>query len=149
MKSRLLLLVLLATTAPAMAAQQVYSWVDANGTKHFSDSPPPASVTKAQKLKVQGQLTTAAADESAAPKDDAAKDETGKSNGPALAAAAGYAPDDIKRNCEIARKNLSIIEAQVVSTDPQGNPLDPEQAKSHGAQLDKANQQIKLFCTGT
>ena len=148
MKSKLLLLVLLAT-APAMAAQQVYTWVDANGTKHFSDSPPPASVTKSQKIKVQGQLTTAAGEETPPAKDDVTKDESGKSNGPALAAAAGYAPEDIKRNCQIARNNLTIIEKQVVSTDEKGNPLDPEQAKSHEAQLEKANQQIKLFCAGS
>ena len=56
MKARLLLLVLLAAGACASAAQ-VYSWTDANGTKHFSDSPPPPSVN-AQKIKVRGALTT-------------------------------------------------------------------------------------------
>src|SRR6185437_10307817 len=56
MKPRLLLLVLLAAGASASAAQ-VYSWTDANGTKHFSDSPPPPTVN-AQKIKVRGALTT-------------------------------------------------------------------------------------------
>src|SRR3954468_11654360 len=56
MKAPLLLLVLIAAGASASAAQ-VYSWTDANGTKHFSDSPPPPSVN-AQKIKVRGALTT-------------------------------------------------------------------------------------------
>src|SRR5678815_5237572 len=56
MKAPLLLLVLIAAGASASAAQ-VYSWTDANGTKHFSDSPPPPSVS-AQKIKVRSQLTT-------------------------------------------------------------------------------------------
>src|SRR3954464_5327342 len=57
MKPRLLLLVLLAVGLPAAAATQVYSWIDANGTKHFSDSPPPANVA-AQKIKVRGSVTS-------------------------------------------------------------------------------------------
>ena len=57
MKARFLLLVLLAVGLPAVAAQQVYSWTDANGVKHFSDSPPPASVN-AHKIKVRGGVTS-------------------------------------------------------------------------------------------
>ena len=96
MKPRLLLLVLLAASAAASAATQVYSWTDANGVKHFSDSPPPAHVI-ATKIKVRGQLTTDTSE-------DAAKGTSGasaatdaavpKNSGPSLAAAAGYAPDD-------------------------------------------------------
>jgi hypothetical protein len=151
MKSPLLLLVLLAASAAAPAATQVYSWTDANGVKHFSDSPPPAHVT-ATKIKVRGQLTTDTAPSEANPSNAAAgtgaaaNPAAAKNSGPALAAAAGYAPEDIKRNCEIARQNLATIDKQAVPTDPSGNPLDPKQAENHNRQLDKANQQIKLFC---
>ena len=150
MKTRLLLLVLLVAGAAASAAE-VYSWTDRNGVKHFSDSPPPANVN-AQKIKVRGQLTTATAAETdanaggttAAATEGSA--EAPKNSGPALAAAAGYAPQDITRNCEIARKNLAIIEARPVPTDDQGTPQDPAYAQNHEQQLNKANQQIKLFC---
>jgi hypothetical protein len=141
MKSRLLLLVLMTVGLSAMAGQ-VYSWTDANGVKHFSDSPPPANVAKAQKIQVRGQLTTQTASEQPAA-DDAAK----ANPGPALAAAAGYSPDDIKRNCEIANTNLVTLGKQVIPTDDQGTPLDPEAAGKHQAMVDKANQQVKLFCT--
>ena len=141
MKLKWLLLALLTVGLPA-AAGEMYSWTDANGVKHFSDSPPPASVTKAQKLKLKGGVTTGdAADEAAL------KEQTAKNSGPALAAAAGYAPEDIKHNCEIARKNQTTLDSQKPALDAEGYPVDLDAAKSHQAMVDKAAQQVKLFCS--
>lgn len=139
MKTTWFLIAALAVCLPAAAAD-MYTWTDASGVKHFSDSPPPAGVTKSQKLKVKGGITTS--DDSAPP---AAADP--KSAGPALAAAAGYAPEDIKRNCEIARKNSILLEAQKPA--PPANGVEPsaDAVKAHQNQVDKANQQIKLFCS--
>ncbi|WP_300614751.1 DUF4124 domain-containing protein [Dokdonella sp.] len=136
MNYRWLLLALLAASVPA-AAREMYSWTDANGVKHFSDSPP-ADISKARKLKVAGGVTTEAAE--AQPK--AANAESG----PALAAAAGYSPEDIKRNCQTARGNLATLETQKPANDAEGNPVDAEAAARHQTQVDRANQQIKLFC---
>jgi len=142
MKSRLLRLVLMTVGLSAIAGRD-YSWTAANGTKHFSDSPPPPSVN-AQKVKVRGQLTTTS-EAAEAPKDNAAAAPTAA--GPALAAAAGYAPEDIKRNCEIANQNLVTLGKQIIATDDKGTPLDQDAADKHQAFVDKANQQVKLFCT--
>lgn len=129
MKRHWLLLALSIACLPAAAAD-MYSWTDANGVKHFSDSPPPANTTKAQKLKVKGGVTTSSAVEDG---------HADAASGPALAAAAGYSADDIRRNCEIAKSNLSTLEEQK----PQA---DSDAAKTHTGQVDKAHQQIKLFC---
>lgn len=137
MKARWIVLTLLLAT-PAFAAE-MYSWTDANGVKHFSDSPPPKTV-KAQKLRVKGGVTTSAPAED----DKAAADQNA---GPAMAAAAGYAPADIKRNCDIAKQNLTSLEGQKLAVDADGYPVDLDAAKAHQAQIEKANQQIKLFCT--
>lgn len=123
---------------PAFAGE-MYSWTDANGVKHFSDSPPPKSV-KAQKLQVKGGVTTSA------PADDDAKDADADA-GPKMAAAAGYSPEDITRNCNIARENLSTVEAVKLPVDAQGYPVDLEAAKLRQARIDKAQQQVKLFCS--
>jgi hypothetical protein len=137
MKARWIVLTLLLAT-PAFAAE-MYSWTDANGVKHFSDSPPPKTV-KAQKLRVKGGVTTSAPAED----EKAAADQNA---GPAMAAAAGYAPADIKRNCDIAKQNLTSLEGQKPAVDADGYPVDLDAAKAHQAQIEKANQQIKLFCT--
>jgi hypothetical protein len=131
------LLFLLAACMPALAAD-MYSWTDANGVRHFSDSPPPASA-KAQKIRLKGGVAT----NEEAPADTATATEAGTS----LAAAAGYSPEDIKRNCEIARGNLSALEGQQVPLDADGFPVDLDAAQARQAQIDKANQQITLFCT--
>ena len=141
MKRNWLLLALLAVGLPA-AATDMYSWTDANGVKHFSDSPPPPNVTRAQKLKVSGGVTTTDTG-------DEQKDPATRAAGPALAAAAGFAPEDIKRNCTIAHNNLQVLDAQKLPLDARGDPLDAEAARNHQAQVDKANQQIKLFCGAT
>lgn len=136
MKQTWLLLALLAVSLPAAAAE-MYSWTDAHGVKHFSDSPPPPNVTKAQKLKVRGGVTTSTS---------ATDEAEHTSSGPALAAAAGYSDEDIKRNCEIARRNLGLFEAQKPALDQDGRPIDPNAVSSRQAQIDKAQQQITLFC---
>ncbi|MBA8882445.1 DUF4124 domain-containing protein [Dokdonella fugitiva] len=137
MKCNWLLLALLATSLP-VAAGEMYSWTDANGTKHFSDSPPPASV-KAQKVKMKGGVTSNEPAEQQQPAD--------KNAGPALAAAAGYAPEDIKRNCAIARQNLGVAEGRKIPVDAQGYPTDLDAAKARQQEIDRANGQIKLFCS--
>ena len=90
-------------------------------------------------LRVKGGVTTSAPAE-----DD--KADADKDAGPAMAAAAGYAPADIKRNCDIAKQNLTTLQGQKPAVDADGYPVDLDAAKAHQAQIDKANQQIRLFC---
>ena len=131
------LLLLLATAVPVMAGD-MYEWTDANGVRHFSDSPPPGGV-KGKRITVKGGITSNEPVEQ--------QDAASANDGPALAAAAGYAPEDIKRNCDIARANLASAEGQRLPLDSDGYPLDLDAAKARQSQIDKANQQIKLFCS--
>lgn len=123
--------------AGAAVAGEAYSWTDANGVKHYSDSPPPASVTNSKRLSVD---TT--------PTDPAAVDDTAKTEatGPAMAAAAGYEANDIVRNCQIAESNRTRLQAAPPAVDESGEPLDAKAAAAYQVQLDKANAQTKLFC---
>ena len=63
----LVLLCLLALPVLAQAAgnARVYTWKDANGVTHFSDSPPPASVKSARQITVRGDTPVAAGQEAA------------------------------------------------------------------------------------
>ncbi|MDR2013188.1 MAG: DUF4124 domain-containing protein [Rhodanobacter sp.] len=129
------LLFALLTVGLPVTATEMYTWTDANDVKHFSDSPPP-NATKVQKIKVTGGITTRTTE-------DLPKTDTNTTAGPTMAAAAGYTPEDIKRNCEIARKNLASFQTQKPQADENGEATDP---KSRQDQIDRANQQIKLFC---
>jgi hypothetical protein len=65
---RLLSLLLIVLVLPAQAESTVYSWVDAEGKRHFSDQP---SNPNAQPLNPRGVRTPAPAAEAAAPVDAA------------------------------------------------------------------------------
>jgi hypothetical protein len=133
MTPRLLVLTLACLCAAPAFAQQVYSWTDANGTKHFSDTPPPPNTKEAKKLLVRNGVTR---------EDTESAAEAGASSeGPSLAAAAGYSPQDIARNCDSARKNLAAYNAAAPDEDAT-----PEMRVLHQENVDKAMSQIKLFC---
>lgn len=138
MKYPWLLLALLAVSMSA-GAREMYSWTDANGVKHFSDSPPPRNASQAKKLKVAGGITSAQAAE-----ETQADDEKG--SGQSMAAAAGYTAEEITRNCETARRNHTMLESQAPRASDNGEDPSTEAVARHQAQIDKANQQIKLFC---
>lgn len=125
-----LLVVCLGVGVTPVGAQQVYSWTDANGVKHFSDTPP-ADPKAAKKLNVHNGVTSA--------EEEAAPAET--KEGPKLAAAAGYSAEDIKRNCEIARKNSESLEKS-----RPGEDADVDMKISFQQNLGKAQDQVKLFC---
>ena len=131
MKPLSIVLILACLSAAPAGAQQVYSWTDSNGTKHFSDLPPPANTATAKKLMVHNGVTSTAAEPVA---------ETPK-EGPKMAAAAGYSEEDIKRNCAAAQKNLQIYEASA-----PGDDALPETQVQYQINLGKAKDQIKLFC---
>jgi hypothetical protein len=131
MKPTSIVLILACLSAVPAVAQQVYSWTDANGTKHFSDTPPPPNTPSAQKLVVRNGVTSNAA--------EPVKEEP--KEGPKMAAAAGYSEEDIKRNCAAARKNLDLYNASL-----PGDDALPETQVEYQMNLNKAKDQIKLFC---
>jgi hypothetical protein len=133
MTPRLLLLTLACLCAAPALAQQVYSWTDANGTKHFSDTPPPPNTKEAKKLLVRNGVTR---EDTEAGTEDGASTE-----GPSMAAAAGYSQQDITRNCDAAQKNLAAYNAS-----PPGEDATPEMQVEHQESISKAMSQIKLFC---
>ncbi|HNR90902.1 MAG TPA: DUF4124 domain-containing protein [Dokdonella sp.] len=134
MKPSISVLVLLLAVAGPLAAQQVYTWTDANGVKHFSDEPPPPNVKDTKKVVVRGGVTSTEDANKVAE-----KETTGK--GPSMAAAAGYSPEDIKRNCATARRNLDVLQQSKPGADAE-----VEVQVEHQERIGKAQQQIALFC---
>lgn len=132
MKPIMLALVMCLVAAPAMAAQQVYTWTDAQGVKHYSDSPPPNKQADAKRVKMRGGTTTEEAEQSATDAETNANID--------MAKALGYSPEDIKRNCEVAQRNLDTLSRTA--------PVDADEATmdAHQVQVDKAQKQVQMFC---
>lgn len=133
MKPSIPVLLLLLAVAGPLAAQQVYTWTDANGVKHFSDEPPPASVKDTKKVIVRGGVTST--EDANKPADEAA----GK--GPGMAAAAGYSAEDIKRNCATAQRNLDTLQKSRPTAE-----ADVDVQVEYQERVGKVQQQIALFC---
>lgn len=149
MKARLLLLVLLAAGVPATASQ-VYSWTDANGVKHFSDSPPPPNVN-AQKIKVRGSLTTdegqaaVVADASQRPVEGQPPPVTTPSNPnkPLV-----DSPENRAKQCQMARSNLELLKSSFQVSAPQGDDGKAQVLDDTGrkAAVDRATDQVSFYC---
>jgi uncharacterized protein DUF4124 len=146
MKARLLLLVLLAAGASASAAQ-VYSWTDANGVKHFSDSPPPPNVN-AQKIKVRGALTTDDGTQPATAPEPKPPEQAPPSAASASAKAMLDSPENRARQCQMAKSNLSLLQSNFqVSAPPseEGKTAVLDDAGRRQA-LDRATDQVAFYC---
>jgi hypothetical protein len=147
MKPRLLLLVLLAAGATASAAQ-VYSWTDANGTKHFSDSPPPPSIT-AQKIKVRSQLTT---DAGVQPATEVAPEPKPPEPAPPGATASAKplvdSPENRAKQCQLAKSNLALLQSQFQVSAPAGDDGKTAVLDDAGRKqaVDKAQDQVSFYC---
>ncbi len=123
LRPALLLLPLLALAAAA-SATEVYVWTDANGVKHYSDSPP------------AGMKYTTRSLESAEPVADN-KPANGKDEAPLPLNA-----DD--RACVQAKKNLSVLQSgqRVASGDGKNEMAAPERQR----QTELAQTAIKTYC---
>jgi hypothetical protein len=150
MKPRFLLLVLLAASLPAAAATQVYAWTDANGTKHFTDSPPPPSVN-AQKIKVRGSVTS---QEEAPPAPPMVADASKPPEGlpPATTAAVSKqladTPQNRAKQCQTARANLEILKGNYPVSAPAGGNGSSQILDDAGRKqaVDRANEQVAFYC---
>jgi hypothetical protein len=146
MKAPLLLLVLLVAGVSASAAQ-VYAWTDANGTRHFSDSPPPASVN-AQKIRVRGSLTST--EEAAAP---VVADATPKAPDPPITASNPNkplvdSPENRTKQCQLARSNLALLQTNYQVSAPQGDDGKAQVLDEGGRKqaIDRAADQVAFYC---
>jgi len=144
MKSRLLLLVLLAAAVPATAAQ-VYSWTDANGVKHFSDSPPPPSVTNAQKIKVRGGVTS---EDGAVVADASSKPATTPPTPANGTNTTADSPEARARNCQAARANLELLQSNFQVSAPPGDDGKSQVLDAAGRKeaVAKAADQVSFYC---
>lgn len=147
-----LLLLAAFMSLPAIAADQVFTWVDAHGTIHYADTPPADGAPyKIMNLAASSVSATknapakAASDTSPAADDaDNAADTNTDTDG--KAADAGKTRSDV---CAKLTSNIKLLKSKqiVVSKDAKGasTVLD---AKARQQQLATSEQQYKQYCRG-
>ncbi|PZQ18481.1 MAG: hypothetical protein DI564_04050 [Rhodanobacter denitrificans] len=143
----LLCLLALPVLAEAAGNARVYTWKDANGVTHFSDSPPPASVKSARQITVRGD-TPVAAGQDAEGAEAAAPPAEGTPPPGTGGATLTDSPEARQQVCEQARRNAELLEGQQqVSMDVDGSGsnqvLTPEQRQQ---QLAQARERVAFYC---
>lgn len=133
MRRMLLAAALLAAALPA-AAQQVYKWVDKDGTVHFTDSPPDESVN-AERLVLRGatQSTLVQVEPRGVTREEIDL---------------LYTPEQRQTACEQARANRTTLRNMttvMLDKDGDGVPeeLTPEEK---AAELERTEGQVALLC---
>lgn len=116
-------LALLAVALPA-AADEVYSWKDARGVTHYSQTPPPAGVRFEVRQMSGGSATTAAA-----------------------APATGAAASGDATQCELARGNVAALkgEGAVQQVGADGKPRELG-ANERADQLALSEAAVRAYC---
>lgn len=144
-----LLLGLAATTA---AAAEIYTWRDASGKVHFSDTPP--ADAKAQKMRPSSATSTdAPAAEASKPKSTAEKEREFKQRQEDAAKAKEKEAKDKaeaeekRRNCEDARGQLNALESgrRMGRSTPEGEiiPLDDE---ARAQEIERTRKAVSGWC---
>lgn len=120
--------------AGSVPAQQVYKWVDQDGTVHFTDSPPDDSV-KAERVVLRGSVQSSIV---AVEPRGVTSDEID----------ALYTPEQRQAACDQARANrTTLTNMAVVTMDKDGDGTAEELTEDEKAeQLARAEEQIRLLC---
>jgi uncharacterized protein (DUF2126 family) len=140
MRRPLLALVLL-LVAPLVSAQ-VYKWVDAKGTTHFSETPPPAG-TKYSQVNVAASDGDAASSSSASA--PAAVPNTSSDNSDQSQTIADT-PENRAKLCTQLKGSINTLSGSapvVEQQDGQQTLLNADQRKQ---QLDASQSQYQLYC---
>jgi hypothetical protein len=143
-------------SSAVIAADAVYKWKDANGQSHYSQSPPPSG-TKYEMITPVGGPASASADVSAGNDAPASASTTLK---PGVSRTSAESRALRKKNCETAKANLALIQANPNSpinpAKPASGPANPyaSDAPTMAAQVPRAQEiaraqsQINQFCDG-
>lgn len=123
-----------ALCAGSLSAQQVYKWVDQDGTVHFTDSPPDESVN-AERMRLQGNVTTAINEDDTRGMQPDEIDSL-------------YSPEQRRIACEQARANRTTLQTMsVIRMDLDGDGETEELTEAQkAAELRRAEQQVALLC---
>ena len=137
----------LGLSATALAGD-LYKWVDDKGVVHYSDTPPPLNTHKAERLRVDGGVTSGT-DADAAPVQPPPPKEPVKDNPPPAPPVEPPpllqdTPENRARVCEQARSNLDLLQSKFQVADATGKPLDPATRQNMIAQ---AQQTTATACS--
>ncbi len=131
-----LCLALLLSSAP-LAATQVYKWTDAQGTVHYSETPP-APGTRYQQMNLAGTASPAATSPAPMP--------APSPPAPASTAPLPDTPQNRASLCASLKSNIATLKAGGPVVMQQGERQQVLDDKQRQAQLAAAESQLQQYC---
>ncbi len=131
---------------PALAQQQVYKWVDENGTVHYSSQPREnAEIFQTRSTRVSADERTQRSREALAQSVDdvlARRQEQRGAN-----AESRQQQEQAERNCQVAREAVQTIESRTrVAVQQEDGTLKYLDDDERLAQLEKSRQAVDEWC---
>ena len=142
MRRPLFALVLL-LVAPLVSAQ-VYKWVDAKGTTHFSETPPPAG-TKYSQVNVAASDTDAASSSSASTPATPSAPGTSSDSGDQNQTMADT-PENRAKLCVQLRGSINTLSGSAPVVEQQNGQQTLLNADQRKQQLDASQSQYQMYC---
>lgn len=146
--SNLLLALVIGLLAAQASLAATYKWVDADGNVVYSQTKPPAG-TPTQEVKKRSFGTTDqdAQDELQRLRDKSNSPEKDREIKQKVAAEQSDHDRKSKENCDISRKNLSLLQSpsRITLTDPDGNQYFPSDEEKAG-RISKAEDDVAEYC---
>lgn len=147
------LLVLLLLTLPFAAFAEMYRWVDGQGRVHYSDQPPPKGAKSSSTVAAPPPPSYSPSGEGTQAKTWQEKDAEFRQRQSAQAEAQAKKEKEEadakqkKQNCEIARKQLQILESgqRVSDVNPQGEREYLDDAARKKA-IEDARRTVDTWC---
>ena len=143
------LILLVMTCLWSIASAQVYTWRDASGKVHYSDTPPPG--VDAKKMGIGSQPATpssAAPGRSTAEQDmEFRKRKAESEKAQAKAEQERKDAEESKRNCDAARLQLRALESgqRMSRLDASGTPI-PLDDEMRAEEIEKARKAVQAWC---
>jgi hypothetical protein len=142
MRRPLFALVLL-LVAPVVSAQ-VYKWVDAKGTTHFSETPPPVGTKYSQVNVAASDGDAASSSSTSAPATDSAPNTSSGSSDQSQTMA--DTPENRAKLCTQLKGSINTLTGSAPVVEQQNGQQTLLNADQRKQQLDASQSQYQMYC---
>jgi len=139
----------LALVATLAWGGEIYTWKDASGKTHYSDTPPPGAATKKMRGGAQpGNSTPSTTSKSVAEQDmEFRKRQQASEKGRAQVEQEKSSSDEARNNCEQAKRQLQALESgQRMSRVNEAGENIPMDDEARAKEIEQTRKSVQSWC---
>jgi cytoskeletal protein RodZ len=128
-----------------LASAQVYKWTDAQGTTHYSETPP-ATGTKYSQVTVSGADVPAASSSSGSSTSSAPASSSSSSQSSDSSQSVADTPENRAKYCASLKSNITTLQGSAPVVSQSGGQQQLLNADQRKQQLDASQSQYQQYC---